>query len=76
MIAALAAKDLISTSGVHLNHGWAAPMLANRRFGAADIVLRVSDHARMVFEMDRVPAQPVKDPPNLVQSGVFPWIVY
>ena len=25
----------------------------------------------MVFEMDRVPQQPVKDPPNLIRSGVF-----
>ena len=25
----------------------------------------------MVVEMDRVPPQPVKDPPNLVRSGVF-----
>jgi hypothetical protein len=27
--------------------------------------------ARMVIEMDRVPPQPVKDPPNLVRVGSF-----
>ena len=27
--------------------------------------------ARMVIEMDRVPSQPVKDPPNLVRAGSF-----
>ena len=26
---------------------------------------------KMVFEMDRVPQQPVKDPPNLIRTGVF-----
>jgi hypothetical protein len=25
----------------------------------------------MVIEMDRVPPQPVKDPPNLIRSGAF-----
>jgi hypothetical protein len=25
----------------------------------------------MVIEMDRVPAQPVKDPPNLMRTGAF-----
>ena len=25
----------------------------------------------MVIEMDRVPSQPVKDPPNLFRTGVF-----
>jgi len=25
----------------------------------------------MVIEMDRVPSQPVKDPPNLVRAGSF-----
>ena len=25
----------------------------------------------MVVEMDRVPPQPVKDPPNLIRTGVF-----
>ena len=25
----------------------------------------------MVIEMDRVPSQPVKDPPNLVRAGFF-----
>ena len=27
--------------------------------------------ARMVIEMDRVPPQPVKDPPNLIRVGSF-----
>jgi hypothetical protein len=27
--------------------------------------------ARMVVEMDRVPQQPVQDPPNLTRTGVF-----
>ena len=25
----------------------------------------------MVVEMDRVPSQPVKDPPNLIRTGAF-----
>jgi hypothetical protein len=27
--------------------------------------------AKMVIDMDRVPSQPVKDPPNLVRAGSF-----
>src|SRR5713226_4544486 len=27
--------------------------------------------AKMVIEMDRVPSQPIKDPPNLVRAGSF-----
>lgn len=30
-----------------------------------------ASHARMVVEMDYMPPQPVKDPPNLVRSGAF-----
>jgi hypothetical protein len=31
----------------------------------------VYDGAKIVIEMDRVPSQPVKDPPNLVGAGYF-----
>ncbi len=34
-------------------------------------VLRIRRRARMVIEMDRLPSQPVKDPPNLIRSGSF-----
>jgi hypothetical protein len=30
-----------------------------------------TSRARMMIEMDRVPPQPVKDPPNLIRTGVF-----
>ena len=30
-----------------------------------------TSRVRMVIEMDRVPPQPVKDPPNLIRTGVF-----
>lgn len=30
-----------------------------------------TSRARMVVEIDRVPPQPVKDPPNLIRTGAF-----
>jgi hypothetical protein len=34
-------------------------------------VRRPPPRARMVIKMDRVPPQPVKDPPNLIRAGSF-----
>ena len=35
------------------------------------VALRIGDCAKIVIDMDRVPSQPVKDPPNLVRAGSF-----
>jgi hypothetical protein len=46
-----------------------------RACGAFGLLLpptsKSASRARMVIEMDRVPLQPVKDPPNLLRTGAF-----